>query len=741
LHKYIITALLLLVLAGCVQYGRPIDIPADALQDGADQIGREIPAPTSLFLEDIIIPQPQLTQLPAIYTPSTYDTHAQKLRNAIIQQVCGNQQACPALYDVKTTINIADNLPDQNVRIVNIAERADYAAINIQGAQVLAPGPDLIIESITYFPQAPVIGDTINITVTIKNNGTNTAASSMSRLLHDGIGIGKTVVPQLNSQETHTYTQSIQAGGGMHTIRAIADVQDVVTETDEANNELQIDYQVAAVVALPADLIVETIGHTPLSPAIGDDVVITARIKNNGGQSTPDINTQILLNGGIVSTLATPPLSPGSSDDAQYTIQSIQSGQHTITIRTDVADQVVEQDETNNNKTITISVGNQPDYKPTLIASPQTIQAGIPTAINITTFNIGPAPSPQTTFDIYVDGTKISTRTLPALASGILALPTVHHHTEMITFTQGTHTIRVVVDPQNTIAETNEANNELVASVQTTGAGYLSPKILPPTLSPVSGYAIGTCQNNALVAQLLGNALCATLKQGDGIIKQFSYQGKWIIVLSGATNQDVQNAVDYYINFKQLGPQSIAQEFIFRTPAPYTLQLYAHYKNAGGATKHLLHYNLLGDPTTLVSMPIQPTQKSISYIFGNALADINAIFGFDGKWRIYRQNAPSDLNTINGYTGYFTLMNTQNVPLHLNDIDAAGAATIPSGLIMFSPPKPSTPQDYPFIDTTKPIICQTIASRARGWIFGQKNPTDTIDIGQTCWVTSTGGTI
>lgn len=742
MQKHIIAALLLVILVGCAQYGRPIDIPADVVQtvDVAVPTHTELPPPTSLFLQDAITPQQKLTQLPNIYTPSTYNNKAQALQQAILQQICGNQQVCPQLYNVQVQTDVAD----QNVLEVERAVQPNVA--QIAGAQVVIPRPDLIIESIAYQPTTPSIGDTVTFTITIKNNGSTSAASTTARLFHDGSGVTTPTIPALAAGETHTFSHSLQPGGGNHNIRAVVDVQDVVVELDEGNNELSIDYQVAAVIALQADLIIDRISHTPLNPRTGDDVQITGSIKNHGGQSSVTSNTHIIYNGGLVASMTTPAIPPGSTEDVTYTLQNIPVGQHTITINADAQDQVPEQDETNNNDTISITVGQEPDYKPTLIVPPQTITPGIAVPVNFTIFNIGPAPSPQTTFDIYVDTTKISTRTLPPLISGIRALPAVHHHTEMLTFT-GTHTVRIVVDPQNTIAETNEANNELTATIQTSTGTYISPKILPPTLNPVSGYAIGTCQNNALVAQLLGNAQCAALQTGDGIIKQYNYRGKWIIVLAGATHTDVRNAVDLYINLKQLGPQSIAREFIFRKPpTQYTLTLYAKYQNTAGQTKHLMHYTLLGDPTTVISLPLQPVQNNIANVFGGTLANIDAIYSFDEqarRWKIYRQGAPSDLSMITSNTGYFILMNTQqNVPLKINDVDESGASrTINTGPALFSPPEPSLPQDYNFIDTTKPILCQSIASRARGWLFSALPAGTQMEIGQVCWITSTGGTI
>jgi PKD repeat protein len=111
------------------------------------------------------------------------------------------------------------------------------------------------------------------------------------------------------------------------------------------------------------DLIVSALTASNNQAPQGSKVTLTATIKNQGNASAGASQTQFLLDGktqiALVNTLG---LAPGASVKVSTTwlTASVPKGSHTITATADKSNQVTESDETNNSKSITITIqGNK----------------------------------------------------------------------------------------------------------------------------------------------------------------------------------------------------------------------------------------------------------------------------------------------------------------------------------------------------------------------------------------------
>ena len=98
---------------------------------------------------------------------------------------------------------------------------------------------DLVIESITWSPATPSVGDTVTFTVTIKNLGPGAAQGSSVSYYFDGATsrFGSDSVSAIPVGRTTTETFTWRALDGTHTFRVAVFG---VPETDETNNELTI---------------------------------------------------------------------------------------------------------------------------------------------------------------------------------------------------------------------------------------------------------------------------------------------------------------------------------------------------------------------------------------------------------------------------------------------------------------------------------------------------------------------
>ncbi len=158
---------------------------------------------------------------------------------------------------------------------------------DLSNALAAIPKPDIIITNITWAPETGINdGDTLAFTAAIKNNG----AGSTSREFYvrfevntnNYTYIGSRKVSGLSAGSSIMVNQTWAAGGGEHTIRAIADEYNAIPESYEDNNNLsQGPFEVFL-----ANLVVTNVTWSPGSIGDSDNVTFTAVVKNTGAGNT-----------------------------------------------------------------------------------------------------------------------------------------------------------------------------------------------------------------------------------------------------------------------------------------------------------------------------------------------------------------------------------------------------------------------------------------------------------------------
>jgi hypothetical protein len=96
--------------------------------------------------------------------------------------------------------------------------------------------PDVTIESISLSKSSPTEGETIIVTVSVKNQGGYRASSFVLSFKVDDNNVSSTII-SLGSGESTSADFSWTATSGDHNIKITSDSTDVITESDETNNE------------------------------------------------------------------------------------------------------------------------------------------------------------------------------------------------------------------------------------------------------------------------------------------------------------------------------------------------------------------------------------------------------------------------------------------------------------------------------------------------------------------------
>jgi len=102
---------------------------------------------------------------------------------------------------------------------------------------------DLVVTDLTWSPASPSVGDTVTCTATIKNQGSvSSTTCRVAFYVNDAIVADEAELAGLQTGVTGTVTQTWANPLGGHTIKAKADYDNDVPESNETNNEKTVSY-------------------------------------------------------------------------------------------------------------------------------------------------------------------------------------------------------------------------------------------------------------------------------------------------------------------------------------------------------------------------------------------------------------------------------------------------------------------------------------------------------------------
>ncbi len=251
------------------------------------------------------------------------------------------------------------------------------------------PAPNLVVasEDISFSPSTPSDGQPVTITVAVSNDGARNAGTVEVRFVDATNGgeapIGDVqVIGSIPSGGTATAQVTYDTTGkeGERTIRVVVDPNNLVTETDETDNEAEATLTVAPPSEeeeppepgiLPNLVITSgSLAYTPTMPVPGDWVTLTISVTNDGEgdasgvvvrvtDTTEDEPAQVgddetipTLASGAVATVTVP-----------YSTTGV-TGTRTLSVTVDPDEAIEETSETDNEATITIPLGDEGEAPP-----------------------------------------------------------------------------------------------------------------------------------------------------------------------------------------------------------------------------------------------------------------------------------------------------------------------------------------------------------------------------------------
>ena len=374
--------------------------------------------------------------------------------------------------------------------------------------------PDLVPADIS-------IGDGCRIVVTLRNNGPGIVpdagfslsppGSSGVQMYNDGAPWGGIVLGGLDPTHllqpaggtvSYKWFPGLALPPGTHVVKLDVDNNNSIAENNELNNSLEkkLTCQPSLPDLVPVDLVLDA------------DCRIDVTIRNNGPAIVPDAGYSLsppgssgvqmyndgapfggIVLGGFDSSHASQPVG-GTATYKWFSSLPLPPGSHTVKVDVDNNNSIAETNEANNSLTKTLTCQKPlPDLVPVSFSLQQTgITPNSPCQIVLTLKNIGTGIVPDAAFapvpagpavQMYNDGAPWGGAVLGLIdlakvlqpAGGTLTYPWMAA-TVGLRVAAGDHVLRVDVDNNNALVESNEANNSLTQKVT---CGIV---ILPPTV-------------------------------------------------------------------------------------------------------------------------------------------------------------------------------------------------------------------------------------------------------------------
>ena len=382
---------------------------------------------------------------------------------------------------------------DPNNYIAESRETDNRATAALKMAE--EPLPNLAVNSsnVAYTPKAPRDGQRIIVTAVVVNHGSAAARDVAVQFMDAGetpavpIGAAQSIalIPAGGSAAVGIVYDTTDKKGERQ-LEVIADPGNFIVESSESDN---VARKMITVLERPApNLIVQprNVAFNPASPTEGDRVLVRAVVLNDGEEDAADVVVQFLdvTEAGVVS-IGQPHvityLEAGSSATVPIIFDTLdRPGDRRIRVVVDPSNFIRESNKADNQTVVTLPV--QPAAAPNLAMLSGNIKFDPPSpeihdlvTVSATVLNNGT----ETAHDVIVQfldvtgggsvlvGTEQLLDAVPAGGGGSVKV------TYADTGETGGRQIRVVVDPNNVIAESSERDN------QATRGMVISPPQLP----------------------------------------------------------------------------------------------------------------------------------------------------------------------------------------------------------------------------------------------------------------------
>jgi len=327
--------------------------------------------------------------------------------------------------------------------------------------------PDLSIAKIEYDPPAPYPQQELTIRALISNVGSGPTEDILVLFLVDGRECAREVIryQEPGGQEVviASWTATIP---GDHTLLVEVDPEAWIRESNKENNIVEEVVTVARAIQRLPDLVLtgEDIISRPEAPYVGDEVVISLTIRNEGNALAEGVAVVLHADDIWEQRLDIGYIEAGEQEVVRIAETASSPGEYHVTVMVDPANTIAEWNEENNKagRSILVREEKLPDLVVADIAViPESPHAGEAALVRAVVGNQGERDAVDFFASVLLDDQRIGSQIINYLAPGRKeeVLVTVEP------LSAGEHSIQVMVDSDNWIREGNETNNKASTTV------------------------------------------------------------------------------------------------------------------------------------------------------------------------------------------------------------------------------------------------------------------------------------
>jgi hypothetical protein len=229
-----------------------------------------------------------------------------------------------------------------------------YPVMPFQGSP--PPEADLIVDDIDV-PSVIYVGEEVVVTATVKNIGGEGITDSFRvRLYADNDTIDTVAVGELDAGDSvEVDLEWTPDAAGDYTLEVVVDLDDDIDESSESNNDDTLDVEVEEP-PQEADLVVDGI-DVPSAIYVGEEVVVTATLKNIGGEDITDsFRVRLYADNDTIDTVTVDELDTGDSVEVDLEWTPDEVGDYTLEVVVDLDNDIDEARENNNDDTLDVEV-------------------------------------------------------------------------------------------------------------------------------------------------------------------------------------------------------------------------------------------------------------------------------------------------------------------------------------------------------------------------------------------------
>ncbi|MBN2141736.1 hypothetical protein JW711_00245 [Candidatus Woesearchaeota archaeon] len=354
------------------------------------------------------------------------------------------------------------------------------------------PQPDLTfyLNAISTNPQYLLEGENATLKVNVRNRGNADASGFNVSVYKDEVLLARVFISQLaTSGSTDFYLPLDGLERGQFTIRAYADEENSVNESIEYNNERTAEFIVWGLEEVDLHAYGTWIDGVPLE---GNNLIIRARIYNQGPAEAGSFNVRFTDNGQIMGSIPASGLAGHSYFDVPIHWDNVTPGIHYIQVYADIDDVIAEAPYYSNVRTDGFYIHYLTEPLPDLQVRSEDISfsdenpaPGDNITISVAIHNIGQADAGRFNVTVYEDFTEykdvLEEFEISALPIGSTETVALDYSTGL----PGSHVILVEADSHDEVIEVKSNNKATRAIVF----------MVPCTDEDGDGYGVGNITN------------------------------------------------------------------------------------------------------------------------------------------------------------------------------------------------------------------------------------------------------